>query len=320
MAHSTIYLHRDFDGVASAALVLRGLREEFSVGKTALKTVDYGEPWSETTLSKPCAVVDFLYPRDATYFWDHHASAYPSRIAESHFRERSNSGDTVWFDPDEPSCALLIARTLDELAVNEEVRDIVAWAKVIDGARYRSVKQVFASEEPALQINLSLAEAPEDFYTRVTRLLAAGSPDAAAQSQGVQSRFARAKEAQQVELDYFGPRLRDEGGVASGDMSDQVLRFSRYAPYCFSPDALYSVVLYREPSRLKLLCMRNPWLDFESVDLGALCRLYGGGHRRVGAVAFPLHEETPAGAVLKEVRTAVLQHAATAREMISAPV
>lgn len=36
----------------------------------------------------------------------------------------------------------------------------------------------------------------------------------------------------------------------------------------------------------KILVMRNPWLEFESVPLGEICaRFGGGGHQRVGAVA-----------------------------------
>ena len=320
MADLTIYLHRDFDGVASAALVLRWLRGQHDLEKTRLTSVNYGEPWEDIRLSQPCAVVDFLYHPDSAYFWDHHGSSFLSAEWERDFRARRDRGEPVWCDPAEPSCASLIARTIPSLD-GRGVRDLVNWSIVIDAAKYKSVEQVFASEEPALRINLALADAPESFFVEVARGLAAESLEEVAALPDVQHRFATAHEVQLRELDYFGPHVRCEEGIVSADVTDEVLRFSRYSPYYFARDALYSVVLYREATRFKVLCMRNPWVEFESMDLGALCqRSGGGGHWRVGAAAFPLSEKTRAEAVLEELRTIVARHATSVQEVISEPV
>ena len=321
MADLTLYFHRDFDGVASAALVLRWLRNEAAATKAKLRTVDYGEPWSDIRLHKPCAVVDFLYHPDATHYWDHHVSSFASDEWERDFQKRKDAGDRVWCDPAEPSCASLIARTIPSLDSQSDVPDLVCWATVIDAARYRSVEQVFASEEPALQINLALAEGSDDFYAEVVRLLSGSPLSAVAALPVVQQRFIDARDVQQRELEYFEQRVRYEEGIVSADASGEVLRLSRYAPYYFTRDALYSVVLYRESSRFKVVCMRNPWIEFESMDLGALCQRYGGGgHRRVGAVAFLPHDEERAQVVLEELRVALAQHAVSVHQMTSEPV
>ena len=321
MADLTLYFHRDFDGVASAALVLRWLREAAEPSNTQLRTIQYGRPWRDIRLQKPCAVVDFHYHLDATYYWDHHASSFMSDEWERDFQKRKDRGDRVWWDAAEPSCASLIARTIPSLTSQHEVRDLVDWATVIDAARYRSVEQVFASEEPALQIDLALVGGSDDLYTEVARLLANNPLARVAESPLVQGRFAEARKAQRRELEYFESCVRYEEGIVSADASREVLRFSRYAPYHFARDAVYSVVLSAGTSRLKVLCMRNPWLEFESMDLGALCQRYGGGgHRRVGAVAFLLHDEERAQVVLEELRAALAQHAASVHQMTSEPV
>ena len=300
MADLTIYLHRDFDGAASAALVLRWLRGRYDPKKIRLTTVDYGEPWKDIRLSQPCAVVDFLYHPDTTYFWDHHGSSFLSTAWVKDFDGRKGRREPVWYDPAEPSCASLIARTIPS-EDEEEVRDLVHWSIVIDAARYESVEQVFASREPALRINLALADAPEPFFVDVARGLSTGSLEQVAE---LRERFADAREIQLRELDYFRASIRYKDGIVTADVTDELLRFSRYSPYYFAPEALYSVVLYREATRFKVLCMRNPWLEFESMDLGAVCQRFGGGgHRRVGAAAFPLSEKNRANAVLEELRT-----------------
>ena len=320
MTDLTVYLHRDFDGAASAALVLRWLRRQYNPEQIRLTTVDYGEPWKDIRLFQPCAVVDFLYHPDATYFWDHHGSSFLSTEWEKDFDGRKDRREPVWYDAAEPSCASLIARTIPVLDA-EEVRGLVHWSIVIDAARYESVGQVFASREPALRINLALADASERLFVDVARGLSTGSLEQVAELPNVKERFAEAREVQLRELDYFKTRIRYVAGIVTADVTNELLRFSRYSPYYFVREALYSVVLYREATRFKALCMRNPWLEFESIDLGALCQGFGGGgHRRVGAVAFPFSEKTRAKAVLEELRTVVAQHATSVRQVISEPV
>jgi nanoRNase/pAp phosphatase (c-di-AMP/oligoRNAs hydrolase) len=59
----------------------------------------------------------------------------------------------------------------------------------------------------------------------------------------------------------------------------------RYGAFLFAPDVSYSVGLVREDQRAKITAMRNPWIEFPSVDLGMLFSPHGGGgHHRVASV------------------------------------
>jgi nanoRNase/pAp phosphatase (c-di-AMP/oligoRNAs hydrolase) len=315
------YYHRDFDGVVSAALVLRWFKKEQQAEVNELRAVDYGEPWSERQLTKPNVVVDFLYHPDATYFWDHHSSPFLSSKWSSHYEERKKRKDTVWWDPARPSCASLIADTLPSLDLDPDVSELVQWATRIDAARYSSVDQVFAAEAPALQLNLALVSAPDDFYASVVRLLVENPLHSAAKSPDIQSRTERARLLQRRELEHFQEQIHSRDLIVSADTSDRILYYSRYAPYYFLPNAFYSVVLHREVSGYKILCMRNPWREFDSLDLAGLCRPYGGGgHPRVAAIRLKREDKELAKRILLELEGKLNEHAKSVRETVSEPV
>ena len=79
MMNHSIYYHRGFDGVASAALVLKWLRFEGQPERVNLRPVDYDSPWTQTRLPGRSIVVDFMYHPDATQYWDPHDSTFPRR-------------------------------------------------------------------------------------------------------------------------------------------------------------------------------------------------------------------------------------------------
>ena len=291
MRLSHIYFHRDFDGVACAALVLRSA-ESGSGGSPSLESVDYGLPWTERQLSKPCAVVDFLYHPDPTFFWDHHASSFSTEQLAQHYRDRKERGDSVWCDTSHPSCASLIFSTLPQLGKDPSLVELRKWADIIDTASYSSVEQVIQPSEAALKLNLALGSASEHFYNTVVEYLTHSPLDSVIANPDVGTRIEEAQKLQFQELRYFQERMNSDAGVVSADVSGRVLSHSRYAPYHFDRDALYSVVLQQGSTGLKLLCMRNPWIEFDSLHLGNLCRGFGGGgHKRVGAVAFRPRED-----------------------------
>src|SRR5262249_53891823 len=69
----SLYYHRDFDGVVSAAMLLSLLETTPS-----LHPVDYHlkSYWASMRLDSPAAIVDFLFHPDATVWIDHHVQPF----------------------------------------------------------------------------------------------------------------------------------------------------------------------------------------------------------------------------------------------------
>ena len=87
----SVYFHKDFDGVCSAALFSEIL-ESFSFcsrGEIALIGVDYDikSEWRSRSLSSPNAVLDFLFHPEANWWFDHHASTFPDKRAKRKYRQ-----------------------------------------------------------------------------------------------------------------------------------------------------------------------------------------------------------------------------------------
>jgi len=316
MKVSKIYFHRDFDGVASAALVLRAcIEQEYST--VELESVDYGIPWVDQRLTRPCAVVDFLYHSDATFFWDHHSSPFPVEQWASHYEQRKKRGDSIWWDASYPSCASLILSTAPQLRDDPALVELARWSDIIDSAGYSSAEQVIRASEAALRLNLALASASEEFYAAVVRFLTRLPLDEVVSQPEVAARIENARKLQNEELRYFRSRMHSVDSVVLAEVADRVLSYSRYAPYHFDRDALYSVVLFRSPTGLKVLSMRNPWIQFDSLHLGDLCRrLGGGGHERVGAIAFSPDEHERAVSAFTTIAGTVRSHAKSVRALI----
>ena len=315
MMNHSIYYHRGFDGVASAALVLKWLRFEGQPERVNLRPVDYDSPWTQTRLPGRSIVVDFMYHPDATQYWDHHDSTFPKTSWKNHYRLRQQRGDEhLHWDPQYPSCAALILDTILDLPTDARVRELVHWATVIDSAAYESPDSLFSATEPGIRINLALAGADDEFFDTLARSLATASLEDVSNEPQVREAVSTAQDLQERELFLFRQNMTIRDNlVVVADISSNVLNYSRYA--------LYSVVLHQSRDRLKLLCMRNPWIEFEPVDLGKLCQQFGGGgHPRVGAVLFNLDELARARESLNVVAECLTMHASSSRAMLNAAV
>jgi hypothetical protein len=116
--------------------------------------------------------------------------------------------------------------------------------------------------------------------------------------------------------------LRDHIALKNGDIAvadiapPAGVTVNRYSPYAVFPDARYSVILTRTDRDARLTAMRNPWRDFESIDLGAIFRRHGGGgHARVATTVLRTGDERNPSDVLcsivEEIYRADLRDAAS---------
>jgi len=96
--------------------------------------------------------------------------------------------------------------------------------------------------------------------------------------------------------------LLTDDGIVEFDVNSEGTIVNRYAPFYFYQHARYSAGLVRWPNHAKITTMRNPWMDFQSVNLGAICARYGGGgHQRVGSIVLDMDRQSQAAEILHTV-------------------
>lgn len=283
-----LYFHSPcFDGIASAVITLDFLEQRLGWSAVRLFAVNYSakSSWLSQHLAENAAVVDFLYHPDADFWADHHGTTFLDGVQ----RPSEQENDTiVMFDPTAPSCALLIQQRLEQQHQyhNREYDSLVSWATKIDSARYDSVDEAIFGDAPALRLNAALQAANREFAVWLVEGLRRESMDALAASENVERWFARGRSLLRSGLERFRECADiDDAGIVTFDFARVDAMPNRYAPYYFFRDALYSVGLVRSGDKVTITAMRNPWREFESINLGQLFQLHGGGgHQRVASL------------------------------------
>ena len=188
---------------------------------------------------------------------------------------------------------------------------VVAWAERIDSADYASVDDAVLPTAAAPAISLSLGVRSDPAYSiHLVRLLrqAGGDVEAVAADQLVRTAIAESKRRVELGLAEIARSVGDpDADIVVFDVEEGESLISRYAPYVVNPCARYSAGIVRRPGEAKITTMRNPWLDFPSVNLGKICARHGGGgHERVGSILLrglaAQRAEEILGSILSEIR------------------
>lgn len=306
---ATLYLHFPcFDGVVSGVLAVLFLEKSRGWKFTTIKPVNYHskETWLETPLPKRSAVVDFLYHPRAEFWADHHSTTFLTDEVKASFEERK--GPARIYDRQSGSCACLLWREIGvSLAPNARLEEMVRWAQKIDSAAYESVDEAFSTDHPALIIRSSLAvdDDPDPEYCRfLVTTLRTASLQEVAQTKQVQERFVKARQLTAKGLERMRQlkAVRLAGDVVVFNVNREAVLVDRYVGFLFHPQARYSVGVIHSDKGTTVTAMRNPWLDFESANLGEFMRQFGGGgHQRVGALILPKDRESESEEVVSRL-------------------
>jgi hypothetical protein len=293
-----LYHGNCFDGCASAALFGRFFSEREGARLAGIVAVplqhQQGDPFPPDAFDADVnACLDFRFSASPRLHWwfDHHASAFPTPADRAVF-ERDRSGQKFW-DPTAPSNTGFTARTLAERFGwrAPDLAELVAWADVIDAARFPSPQVAVRLEEPALRI-MTLLEATRDpaLPPRIIEAMRsrplgeiAAEPWVARPLEPILAKHAGA-------VDAFREVARVEGGVVFADLTDAGIdSANKFISYDLFPDARYTVVVSRDPKRAKVSVGSNPWArPARAHDISRICERYGGGgHPVVGAVSLP---------------------------------
>jgi hypothetical protein len=301
-----------FDGTTSAALFAAFYRDQIAPA-TQLVPVGMvhsdGDPFANAVFdADDHACVDFRFCADPrmTWWFDHHPTAFQPPELRDVFEARHSP--TWHFDPTSPSCAGLIARTLEAThgwKPPPHLVDAVAWADKIDAAQFASAEEAVALTEPAQRLAAWLAHGrtPVDtaryveWLSRHSLAELAARPDVAAQLAAVEA--TRAAELASVrQLGVW------HGDVVVFDRLDDVgARSPGFLGYLEFPRCAYAISATRTAQTIKITVGVNPWSAVpRRHDIGALCARYGGGgHAVVGGVTLRADELIRARATLAAI-------------------
>jgi hypothetical protein len=290
---SVVYFHDDFDGVASAAIA--SLYLEHAGHRIAkYQPVHYGlRDWSARRLPPGSAVVDFLFNPTASHWWDHHVAPFKTPGLKQTFH---NAPPSRYWDPTATSCAKLLTRLLaaDCPALGQpHIAELASWADLIDSARYRSPRQAYLAQAPALRINLGfLADKSDAHLVWLVRQLRQKSLTEVARTKRVETLYQRARRGQSESLRAFKRSAHYQDGVVVFDLSlTPNALFNRYLPYYVFPRAKYSFGILHGRQGRNITAMTNPWLQrhgYRGPNLGKLFQPFGGGgHPRVASIRLP---------------------------------
>jgi len=314
-----ILTHDDFDGLASAALLLAWLRRTRNVlaEDAQLMTVDYNQtlqwdrPAPAGLPAEPFAVLDFMYHPEALFWFDHHPDALRTDADELHFAMRQERGDplVVW-DPTQPSCARLVFETLPGL---EDLAPIVEGADLVDRAQYPSPDAFYRADHPATKLTHAHPFLSEGQKTElVARMLRHGLEAAC---DFVRPEIFMAMERNYRALQQYETAVRFQNDVVIMDLVPDSIPFVRFAGYWYYPNAKYALTIFRAGEVVRVQLSKNPWLDEPYEPLNAYAREVGGGGHAfaAGASFLPTDHRYPYSAAVSFVNR-------VARELASVPL
>lgn len=301
-----------FDGMASAALLTRFLREhEGEAIEVSYRGLDHqpgGSFVPEDALAGEInAVVDFRYTTSPklSWFFDHHVSGI-AEAERAHF-DADTSG-RKFFDPAYGSCCKLIADVARARFSwdSAPLADLVAWADLIDAARFPSAKMAVELGEPALKLMTVIEAYGDDAFLaqRIARLSEGTTLATLVEEETVQRLLGPLLEAHRVTCEVIRAKATCERRVVLFDLVGSGNdRYNKFIPYWLYPEAGYCVAVTAGEKRAKVSVGSNPWSPTPRThDIAAICARYGGGgHPVVGAVSLPPSEVSRAREIAREI-------------------
>ena len=319
------YHDKCFDGACSASLFTRFHRE-------CMRTADTfsyhglvhraGALFDERDfVDGENAIVDFKYSASpqVTWWFDHHQSAFLTPEDQKDFEAGQADGSQrmrKFFNPNYVSCTSLIADTgrIDFGFDTAPLNELIKWADIVDGARYKSAKAAVEMAEPAMKLTMAIeSSADNNLVPRLIPLLTEMSLQHVLDQGFVQELLGPLMDRHWPVLELIKQRATVDHGVITFNITDQPTEgYNKFIPYYLHPEATYNVGLSKSSFRVKVSVGTNPWTKLPAsklANLAVICERYGGGgHARVGAISFSPDREDEArkavGEIVAELRKA----------------
>ncbi len=306
-----LYHDHCFDGAASAAFFSRFIQDRFhpeaqfdftGLAHKASQLFDPGMFDGDEN-----AIVDFKYSTDPrlTWWFDHHQSAFLSPEDAAHYR-RDTSGRKM-YDPNFRSCTRYIATVASERFGFDapDLAELVAWADIVDGAKYASAEEAVNLGAPATRLTLVI-EGTEgsDVVQKIIRMMREKKLDEIAADPGIMEVYRPLYARHLRSMDIIRKQSQCEDGVVFFDLvEDRMEGYNKFIPYYLFPQSIYTVSVSTSSFRTKVSVGSNPWAHKPVVyNLASICERYGGGgHPGVGAISFEIGAIAEARQAAREI-------------------
>ncbi len=282
-----IYFHDDYDGRASAAVILAFFKSRGDRVKKFVP-VDYSieAKWPKLKFARPTVIVDFLYHPKAAFWFDHHATTFLKPEWERKFKQTKYHN----WDPKYFSCCHQVLDVLKRkfgFRPPKHLKELAKWLDVTDGARYTSARQAVERKEPALVIGEFIDRARGgDPLTWLIKLLAKKSLKEIAATPVMRRAAKKFHGETRSIITWYRAHVELHGRVGFTDLTGKGITESRFAPYYMYPKLLYSIRLnHNMDGSYHLSVGANPWKRGQNkVHIGKFLRERwgGGGHHDVG--------------------------------------
>ena len=306
-----LYHDHCFDGAASAAYFTRFMQgavhpdAEFAYTGMAHKA---SQLFEESLFDGDVnAIVDFKYSSDPrlTWWFDHHQSAFLTPEDAEHFRQ-DHSGRKL-YDPTYKSCTSFICAVASERFGFQaaDLRQLVDWANIIDGAQYPDAKTAVELGAPAMKLTLVIEGAKgSGIIWKIIRWMQHRKLEEIAAEPEVVALFDPLYRRHLDSVGMIRGRAVEGDGVVYFDLTGYDLEgYNKFIPYYLFPDSIYTVSVSPSSFRTKISVGSNPWVrEVPKHNLATICERYGGGgHARVGAISFEPGALEKARAVAAEI-------------------
>ncbi|MBI3207656.1 MAG: phosphoesterase [Candidatus Solibacter usitatus] len=306
-----LYHDHCFDGAASAAFFSRFYRDTFH-GNAQFAYTGMAHKASQIFEDhlfdgEENAIVDFKYSPHPklTWWFDHHQSAFLNPEDAEHFRH-DTSGRKM-FDPEFRSCTNFIAAVARERWNYHpaDLDDLVKWADIIDGAQYNSAQEAVDLGMPAMKLTLLIEGAKgSGIVQKIIGWMMSERLSDIIEKPEVQEIYQPLYQRHQQTIDIIGRRSACTDGVVWFDLvEDGIDGYNKFIPYYLYPESVYTVSVSVSTFRAKVSVGSNPWAPQPlKHNLATICERYGGGgHPKVGAISFEIHQVAEARAAAAEI-------------------
>ncbi len=296
-----IYFHNDFDGRASAAVMLAFLQSrgdkiehyvpvDFYLEKEWLREGFFKTNKLVSGRRNPAIVVDFPYHPAAAFWFDHHSTG----IKKESWRKRFKPSKFHVLDPQQPSCCRVVINALRKnfgWKLPRRMQTLARAADLIDGAQFKNPKQTITLRDPATAIDAFIDETRTDpkLARWIIKLFAEKSFIGIASLPRIQKAAKKARARNLKALRFYEKNLKVLTNTAFIDLTHHSQDFLRYAPYYLCPNIVFAVRFIKKDGGYGLRVGANPWRKGSprskiiGIHLGKLCARYGGGGHKDAA-------------------------------------
>jgi oligoribonuclease NrnB/cAMP/cGMP phosphodiesterase (DHH superfamily) len=234
--------------------------------------------------------MDFPFHPQAKFWFDHHEDPFEKPEWKEAFKPSPNH---IW-DSSRYSCCGLI---LDSLSENfgykppRHLKELAGWLDILDGARYKSVRQAL-STKGAFLLNACVGQArkEERLFPLFVKTLSE-KPISGVLKMPVVAKIARKIKTETSEsMDFYRKNTKIFGNSTYVDETGLRSRPLRYAPNRLFPKMKFSVRRHADANLKGIFHFSvgfNPWMDERKLKISIrdlLAKYGGGGHRKVGGL------------------------------------